>query len=984
MKSTANHQRVFCPAMAIAMFLPAMLARAEAESPLSTDAPMPSRVSFNDHIRPIFAGHCVACHGGVKQASGVSFVYREKALIEGDSGVPAIVPGDVDESYLVERISDPDPDYRMPPAEHGPALSTREIELVKQWIAEGANWEGHWSFVPTRRHDAPTTIATDWSRTAVDPFVLARLEFAGLAPSPEATKNEWLRRVKFDLVGLPPTAEERVAFLADDSPEAYERVVDRLLESPHFGERWAAMWLDLVRYSDTMGYEKDPHRDIWPYRDWLIRALNDDLPYDQLIVKQLAGDLLPGGTLADRVATAMHRNTQTNTEGGTDDEEFRTAAVVDRITTTWQVFGGLTFGCVQCHSHPYDPIEHEEFYRFLAVFNSTRDYDLDEETPRLAVPKNLDDWQKADDLDRQISKLKRAIHFKLLPLAQDQGAWKPLAIDQARSTGETQLTIRNSPDDGASEFITEGTVTARSTYTITGPTPNGLTQLTALRIDSLPKDLQAALRTPETGFAVTRLVATLRLPDVAEPQPLYFRLAMCDEPEPILEPQDCLQDNNRGWAMFPRIDRPRWAVFALDESVDLPPGSRIEVVMKHNRAASGEIATVIDRGRIALSDDPRWIAAVNSAELQQMQDDLTVAKKARDEIASVSMPVMSELDPEDFRKTFVFERGNWLNKGDEVTPGVPAAFPSIDSDGPINRLDVAEWFTSAGHPLTARVMVNRTWEQLFGLGIVETMGDFGTSGQAPSHLELLDDLATRFATDMQWSFKTLLREVVLSATYRQQSHATPELLELDPRNRLLARGPRQRLTAEMVRDQALVLSGKFSDKMYGPSVMPPQPEGVWRSVYSGARWKTAKGDDRYRRAVYTYWKRTSPYPAMMTFDAPSREVCSVQRIATNTPLQPLVTMNDPVFVECAQGFAERMQDEGGDEVAKQVVWALELATSDYPRPAAVAALVALYNDASARFDANDTDMAALGSTVEHYARTIVASAILNLDDVITR
>ncbi len=971
-------------ALVVALLWPAVAVRAEAEPGAAPHDRPEARVSFNEHIRPILANHCVACHGGVKQASGLSLIYRDKALAEGESGGRAIVPGNIEESYLVERISDPDPDYRMPPADHGPALSLREIELVKQWISEGAEWEEHWSFVAPERHAPPETSRPNWAESAIDPFVLARLDAERCTPSPAASKSEWLRRVTFDLVGLPPSAEDREAFLADDSEQAYEKVVDRLLALPHFGERWAAMWLDLARYADTMGYEKDPHRDIWPYRDWLIRSLNDDMPYDQFLVKQLAGDLLPGADLSDRVATAFHRNTQTNTEGGTDDEEFRIAAVIDRVNTTWQVVGGLTFGCCQCHSHPYDPIEHEEFYRFLAVFNSTRDCDLDEETPQLDLPIDRADWPRAEELDRRISELRRTRHSQLMPLAEAAHLWRYLEFDEAKSTGETQLVLRENPADGLPEFVTQGTVTAHSMYQLSLRLPAGIDPVTAVRLESLPQDLGQALQTPEMGFAVTRLMAAIEVPGESVPRPLFVRVAMCDEPEPLLDPEDCASDNNNGWAVYPKLDRPRWAVFVFDEPVAIPAGSRLQLKLKQNRSATGEIALVVNRGRVGVSSDKRWAEVVASERFQALENELAELRAERSAMASTSLPVIDELDPLLRRHTYVFERGNWLDKGKEVTPGVPTVFPALDTQGSVDRLAVARWFASPTHPLTSRVLVNRVWEQLFAKGLVETVGDFGTSGTLPSHPQLLDDLAARFQTDMQWSFKQLLRELVLSATYRQQSRATAQQVARDPENRLLGRGPRERLTAEMVRDQALVLSGRLSPQRYGPSVMPPQPEGVWRSVYSGAQWRVAEGDDRYRRGVYTYWKRTSPYPSMLTFDAPSREVCSVRRIATNTPLQPLVTMNDPVFVECAQGLAERMQQEGGETTEQQVAWALERATTDEPRRSAVAALVALYDDAFAAFDPRDPEMTVLGQTSTAYASTIVASAILNLDDVMTK
>lgn len=941
-------------------------------------------VKFNEQIKPLLMEHCVACHGGVKQASGLSFIYRDKALAEAESGDRAIVPGDVEGSSLVDRIVEPDDDFRMPPSEHGPRLCEQEVELFKRWIAEGATWGEHWSFVAPQRQRSPPVDRPEWLRTSIDAFVLARLESEGLAPSPEASKLAWLRRVTLDLTGLPPSLAEREMFLADQGPLAYERVVDRLLASPRYGERWAAMWLDLARYADTMGYEKDPHRDIWPYRDWLIRALNDDLPYDQFLIKQLAGDLLPEASLADRIASGLHRNTQTNTEGGTDDEEFRTAAVLDRVSTTWQLAAGLTFGCAQCHSHPYDPIEHEEYYKFVAVFNSTRDHDLSADLPRLEVPNNRDDWPRAEQLDREIERHKNKLYAWLEPLASDVSVWKPVTMDTASSTGQTKLVSRIDQATGVAEVVTEGTVSVRSRFTVSGPVPDAVQTITALRIDALPKSPAEAKQIPEMGFAVTRLRATLQHADgtSSPPQALSFRTVVSDDPSPQFDPSDSLRDNSSGWSSFPKIDRPHWAVFVLAEPLEIPSGSRLELVIKHDREATGAIPVVLDRARYAVTSDPRFAAVVNREDYVAAEQQLAALRAERNAMQTTSTLVMAELPRSQTRNSYIFERGNWLSKGAKVEPGVPALFPPLD--GEANRLGVAKWFVSGEHPLTSRTMVNRIWEQLFGIGLVETAGDLGSSGLEPSHPKLLDDLAVRFQDDMQWSTKRLLKELVLSATYRQTARSTSELNQRDPRNRLLARGPRLRLTAEMVRDQALQLSGKLVDTMYGPPVMPPQPEGVWQSVYSGASWQTATGDNRFRRAVYTYWKRTSPYPSMTTFDAPSREVCTVRRVATNTPLQALVTLNDPAFLECSQGLAERMATEGGPTANQQITWALQLATCK-PAPApAVAALVTLYGEAYGTYDASNPQHSGLGDTREGYARTIVANAILNLDDVLTR
>jgi hypothetical protein len=807
------------------------------------------------------------------------------------------------------------------------------------------------------------------------------LEAGGLSPSPAADREEWLRRVSFDLIGLPPTPEEIEHFALDSRPDAFEQVVDRLLASPHFGERWAAMWLDLARYADTTGYEKDPHRDIWPYRDWVIRAFNADMPFDQFTVCQLAGDLLENPTLDDLIDTAFHRNTQTNTEGGTDDEEFRLSAVIDRVNTTWQVWQATTFGCTQCHSHPYEAIRHEEYYQFLAFFNNTRDADIDEDLPRLDVPKSRDDDTHMREILNQESKLKGQLHELAVPLAADVRSWQYLDVDLAKSTGNTVLSIRKGDGTEAkSEVQVEGAATMGSKFTIEGTLPTDLTELTALRIDALPRDADAARKNPELGFIVSQLKAYLITPDRAEPQQLEIAYAFSDEPEPLLDPNDSLDKNSTGWGSYSRQWYPQFAVFLLKEPVPLSPGSRIRIELAQNMGATGDVALVLNRSAYSVSGSSQWQTMLESAEFRGAQQELVKLRSEQKDIPSISIPIAEELDTSRMRSTYVFERGLWLDKGTEVRARLPATFTSHLPEQP-NRLDMARWLVSDDNPLTSRVIVNRIWAELFGRGIVETIDNFGVSGTVPSHPKLLDYLAVTFRDDYEWSIKRLLREIVLSSTYRETARRDPAG-KADPDNRLLSRGPRERLSAEMVRDQALVLSGKFSPKQFGPPVMPPQPEGIWRSVYNGAKWETAQGEDRYRRAIYTFWKRTSGYPAMMTFDMPSREVCSGQRIATNTPLQALVTLNDEAFLELADGLASRMSKEGGETLADQIAWAYRAATSSTPNSEAVDRLQLLYEKAlgTYRSKAGGENHA----KAEHQALVIVASTILNLDEALTK
>jgi len=953
---------------------------------LASSATDGEAIQFNSHIRPIFAEQCIACHGGVKQAGGLSFVYAENVFAGGDSGQPAIVPGDIDSSYLIERITDTDPDSRMPPAEHGPPLSTEQIELIKKWVRAGAQWQKPWAFV--RPEDAPRPKVKDVSkcRQSVDYFILAKLEDAGLSFSLSAKRHEWLRRATFDLIGLPPSLEEVDEFTADDRPDAYERVVDRLLASPHFGERWAALWLDLARYADTTGFEHDPNRDIWPYRDWLIRAFNADMPYDEFTVKQLAGDLLESATLEDQLATAFHRNTQTNSEGGTDDEEYRIAAVIDRVNTTWQVWQATTFGCVQCHAHPYDPFRNEEFYKFLAIFDDTRDSDVEEDYPKLRVPARFADYKRADRLHGERLKLLKSRHERVKQLTEERTQWSCLPIDAATSTGNAQLRIERVAHDGApvTEVLAEGTISTGSKFTLEAPVPGEVERLTALRIDALPRNPEAARRIPELGFVLSHLFAEIVSADGGQPLTLKFQRAFCDEVDPILDPEGSLHEDSSGWAAYARQWRAHYAVFVLEKPMPVSPGSRIRIRLSHDRASIGDAALVIGRGRYSVSADEGWMALLS--EPQYVADSQSLAELSREagRIPGVDVPVMADLKDGQDRLTFEFVRGLWLDKGAEVQPDTPRILSPLPAGVRHDRLAVARWLVSKENPLTARVMVNRVWEQLFGTGLVETLEDFGTSGTQPSHPQLLDHLALRFQNEHRWRLKPLLRELVLSSTYRQSSAALSASTAVDPQNRLLSHGPRLRLTAEMIRDQALVLSGKFSPKMYGPPVMPPQPEGIWRSVYNDRTWETAQDENRYRRAIYTFWKRTSAYPSMMTFDAPSREACTPRRITTNTPLQALVTLNDEAYVELAAGFAERMVEEGGTSTEERIAWAYQAATGRAPASDTHADLSQLYSVACARFREDSSASAQIAESPELAALSVVASAILNLDEVLTR
>ncbi len=748
-----------------------------------------ARVDFARDVRPIFANNCFACHGRdeSKRQAGLRLDVRASVM-----ALKVIQPGKPEASLLIQRISADSAALRMPPADTGKKLTPQEIATLRRWIQQGAVYKPHWAFVAPHRPSLPHVQQTQWVRNAIDTFILARLEQEGLQPSPPVDRYTLLRRVSLDLIGLPPTPQEVDAFIQDTSPNAYEKVVDRLLASPRYGEKWARMWMDMARYADSAGYGSDPLRpNLWPFRDWVISAFNRNLPYDQFTIEQIAGDLLPNPTPEQKIATAFHRNTMTNTEGGTDPEEFRVAAVKDRTITTAQVWMGVTLGCAQCHSHKYDPISQKEFYKFFAYFNQTADANRGDEQPTMPLP--------TEEQSRKIAALKSEI----------------------------------------AALQTNGTI---------------------------PPDRKAALEAKQ---------------------------------------------------------------------------------------------------------------------------------KELDAIQPVALPIMQELPPDKHRKSYVLRLSNFLQPGEEVQAGTPAAFNPLPPGAPQNRLGVALWLVSRQNPLTARVAVNRFWAQLFGTGIVETEEDFGTQGALPTHPELLDWLAVEFM-DHKWDIKALLKEIVMSATYRQSARMTPLLLAKDPRDWLLARFPRRRLDAEMVRDQALVLSGLLSSKIGGPSVFPPQPAGLWQAAFNGERtYPTSTGENRYRRGLYTFWRRTVPYPSMATFDAPSREVCTVRRIPTNTPLQALVTLNDPAYVEMAQALGRRIVREGGASDDARVRFALRLVTAHPPQPAQISPLVNLYEAELTYYRTHAADAQKLATdplgplpqgmdVAEQAAWTVVANVLLNLDGVMAK
>jgi hypothetical protein len=876
-------------------------------------------VDFNAEVRPILNAKCITCHGGVKQSGGFSLLFREDALGNTKSGRPAIIPGHPGKSAFIKLLTHPDPEERMPLGKD--PLTPQEIAVLERWVRQGTEWQDHWAFVKPEEIAPPAHRADSFVRNGIDPFILEKLPAVGLKPSPEAPRETLLRRVTLDLTGLPPTPQERDAFLKDPSPDAYEKVVDRLLASPHFGERWAALWLDLARYSDTKGYEKDLHRNIWRYRDYLIRAFNDDKPFDQFTVEQLAGDLLPNPTEDQRIATAFHRNTMNNDEGGTDNEEFRTAAVIDRVNTTFDVWQGLTMSCVQCHSHPYDPIRQEEYYRFMSYLNNTRDNDLPEEIPLLISPRDYDE-AKATEVIAYIRQLKK-----------DDS---PDASLDLKAKRRKYLPAVNTTDCDASHAIEADEAKIK----LNGP--GAYIAYHNVNFENVGKvgcnylvdkgcNLQVRLDQPDGP-----LVATLKLGSTFNEW--YYK-------------SDTLQPAVKGVHTVYFVAAP--------DSNGACDGALRSVTFVEKPIKNEKVRKELDslRGVLAGYINPR------------------------------GTPVLEELPPTKSRKTHVFVRGNWMSKGPAVTPGVPKTLNPLPAGAPNNRLGMARWLVSPDNPLTARVAVNRYWEQLFGYGIVETLEDFGSQGAKPTHPELLDWLAVTFQKDLRWSTKKLLKLLVTSGTYRQSSVVRPEHLEKDPYNKYYARAPRVRLPAEAVRDQALSVAGLLSPKLYGPSVMPYIPDGVFTAIFGGIEWKLSRGEDRYRRALYTYQRRTSPYPSLITFDAPSREVCTLRRVRTNTPLQALVTLNDTVFVEAAIGLARRMM-AGAKDPAGQVRQGFRLALLREPDARETEKFLALHQKASRYYQEHPGKARRMIGSAEDAPQlaslAVVANALMNLDEFVTK
>lgn len=945
-------------------------------------------VRFGTEVLPILSANCFACHGPdeADRKANLRLDVEADAKARHDGGIP-VVPGDVNASTLIQRILSTDADLKMPPADSHKELKPEQIQILKAWIEQGAAWGRHWSFEPTQRP------AIEAGVHPIDQLVERRLREKGLSLRTAAAPHQLAKRLSLDLIGLPPTVERAEAFAANPTEAEYEKLIDELLASPQFGEHWARLWMDLARYADTKGYEKDLGRTVWPYRDWLIRSINDDIPLDQMTIEQLAGDLLPNATQDQLVATAFHRNTMCNDEGGTDDEEFRSIAVKDRVDTTMQVWMGLTAGCAKCHSHKYDPISHSEYYSLYAIFNQTQDADRYDDSPTLELlTKDFEDERKSAN-DRITTLRVQLSESEAAAAKTEDPRWRFAKVTSAAS--QYGATLEAQED---SSILAHGESPQEDVYSLTLTLPPG--RHTVLRLEALTQpfaDGQVGVgRNPrDPNFVLSELEVEL-LPDSSPENPRRLSLIkpradFAQDGWPVSNALD--GDTKTGWAVSPRQRERHSAMFEFAEPLQLEKDGAIRITMRQHYGDS----LVLRRFRFStIAEDAEKVDFPAPSEaVRRLTNELAAANKQLQDLNGKlpKVPVFRAMSADQLRTTNVHRRGNFLDPGDSVTASLPSAFHQVLGSGSVDRLVLAKWLMSPENTLTSRVWANRIWARLFGIGIVETEEDFGALGALPTNPELLDWLALEYR-DGGWSLKKLLKSIVMSRTYRQSSETTPQLLELDPRNQLMSRGARFRLTAEAVRDEALAVSGLLSGKLYGPPVMPPQPDGLWRSTYNGQKWINAEGEDRYRRALYTYLKRTTPYPSMTTFDGGSGEVCQVRRIRTNTPLQALVTLNDPAFLEAAAALATKMITH---EKSHQERATLGLRTA-LIRPVKLQEtepLLRLQKEIETQFRMKPTDADNLikstratcppdVSSAEFASWIVVANTILNLDEFLVR
>ncbi len=1028
----------------------ATTATATAGDPPATAAPAAAaEIDYNRDVRPILAETCYACHGPDAKARKADLRLDQKDDAFRDrGGYAAIVAGDVESSELLARIVAEDAEEVMPPPTSGKTLTEAQRRTLREWVASGAQWDGHWAYLTPKAPAEPPILGRKWARNAIDLFALEEMEKRGLRPSPEADRATLIRRLAFDLTGLPPTPAEVDAFVADDAPDAYERLVDRLLASPHYGERMAQDWMDVARYADTNGYHIDNHRDLWKWREWVVGAFNKNQPFDRFTVEQIAGDLLPGATVEQKIASGFNRNTMVNFEGGADPDEYLTKYVVDRVTTTATVYMGATLACAECHDHKYDPFTQKDFYRFYGFFNTIDEKGLDgnfkSPQPLLQVP-TADQESRRDEIAGRLASLVDALKGPLPEADSAQEEWESrqsairanpslgwVAVDPAGALSRNAASLAKQED---LSILAGGFNPSTDMYEVVARVD--LPQISGIRLEALTHanlPHKGASRSGNgnfvlTGFELevspagdagrTAIVPLARAEaDFAQTEGGDFAAAKAIDADPTT-----------GWAVQGDKRREdRTAVFAAASPIEAGPGT---IVRFRLRFESIYAQHTIGRFRLALTAatapaldlvPPANIAATlaigpadraeaqrrevqtyfrdkYSPEAAKLKEQIAAATKEGEELDKqipVTMVMREQAEP---RETFVLMRGDFRVRGEKVEPGVPASLPPLPEGAPANRLGLANWLVDPANPLVARVTVNRFWQHYFGTGLVKTANDFGSQGEWPSHPKLLDWLARTFV-DGGWDVKAIQKQIVTSATYRQSSHATPELIERDPENRYLARGPRFRLDAESIRDNALAISGLLDRRLGGPSVYPFQPPGLWEELaigreFSSQYYKQSEGADQYRRGLYVYWKRSVPPPNLTAFDAPNREVCTVTRPRTNTPLQALALLNDPVFVECARVLAARVLREGGATADERLDYAMRLCVARRPNDRERAVLAKVLDQQLDNYRRDPKGAAALISVgkapramdldpAELAAWTALANVLMNLDESVTK
>ena len=967
---------------------------------------------FATKILPILQNNCYSCHSGNRPIGGLRLDARSFAM-------RAIIPGNGKDSRIIHRLQGLDNEPQMPFGM--PALPQAQIDAIKSWIDHGAQWpdsiagDEHWAYIKPVKPALPEVKDKTWVRNPIDTFVEARLEKEGLHPSPEATKETLIRRLSLDLIGLPPTPQEVEAFVHDTRSDAYDRLVDRLLASDRYGERWARLWLDLGRYADSNGYEKDDRRSMWPYRDWMIKALNSNMHFDQFVIEQVAGDMLPNATESQKIATGFLRNSMFNGEGGVDPEENNWNMQLDRATAVSTSFLGATIGCAECHDHKFDPYTQKQFYSMVAFFNNAEftksstpftEPTLDLPAPEQAAKRDalnaeIKTWQNKLNDESDIAKAnQRAWEQSVLSAEKD---WQPLHPDHVESLGGSTLTI-----NADNSVLASGTNPESDTYVITAKAPTR--DITAIRLEALP-DESLPRGGPGRDYYGNFMIREINIEGVA-----------------IKE--SAMDDNNGAGQQGPGKKFPQvWVVDVSKENTNKRLPRQMVIVPTKPISVNGELKIAIVQategghqgiGRFRLSvttsPTPKRVVEIsatlrpvleiapdkrtqqqttqmasryhsNASELASIR---TTIKDLQAQVTALGIPttlIMSENPAVQQPRATIRIRGSFTSKADDVQADIPSFLGKLPSDAPRNRLALARWLVSRDNPLTARVAVNHIWETIFGRGIVETSEDFGTQGARPSHPELLDWLAIQFMAS-GWDMKALQRLIVTSATYRQSSKATPELIEKDPANMLLSRGARFRVEAEMVRDITLSASGLLSSKMYGPSVFPYQPNGVWELPYEkdSDTWVISNGEDRYRRGLYTFIRRAAPYPSMTVFDATSREYCTPRRNHTDTPLQALTTLNDPAFFEAAQAMAKRIQKEGGSDVKSRIDYGFELVASRHPDASERDLMVTAYDTERKYFNAHKKEAEAIAGKqdAELASWTMLSRDLLNLDETLTR